>query len=824
MKARRSSIKFSELRTIISLVLLVLVFFIPLLVNWEKFFFDDIACVFYPQQVFLSRCLAKGLIPWWNPYICAGATPFYAHIFQSSLFPLNWPFLLIAHLFPAFNYLWLIKLPLLFYYLLSVIFSYLFSRRGLRLTGPGSFVFTLAYTFNPAMIYFSTCPPEVAIQAWLPFFCLCLISFSRNGRMGWLILGAIAFAIVSPAGDVPIVSHLIFITALFGAGLLITALIDNDWHRAGRVMIGGFVIFGVGFLLSGVYWSNMIEGLKMLGSGSQGIVEELSGLEQSLHPAYLATLFIPDFFGGITSHHAWGAAYYIHLSLNDANLLGGLLSFFLIFLGLLVVIKRNRENDEKVAVYNRFWWIFFGIFFFSLIIVLGAYTPLYRIFRVIIPVLKMPYPVRFRSIECFAMAGLMGVSVSLLKDRFSRNRIRKAVVYLILALLLPVAALLWTYRTGGAVFSPGWRHLSVLGDWGWFLRGPFFYLVSAGIFIILITVFKRGRYLYPLLVIGVSVELLIFAYPAFYHNRILNHRYYDSFAIRYEEPSDHPVYQEILSWNPEDDSEVGKFRRLHYRSYYDNLALLNRGLNMFGFDIKPLDHRFQEIIEELTRGFPYDVLVRRWDSSFWPNMSVRYVLSRDPVFLPHFQSRKKIGSYYTYELNNSLPRFYFQDCWFSAGESTQRKALLEYNLKEAGYCGSEIWKGLSGIKQGKIEEGVGHFIELHHRNRIIESDLTNPNRLVLEVEVLESSMLVVTDVWNPGWQATVNGNPAKIHRVNYLQRGIWCLPGKYRVVMEFSPSTLPRGILLTGLGIFGLVILVVVSRKHWRRLDLKINK
>ncbi|HDL64985.1 MAG TPA: hypothetical protein ENH12_06305, partial [Proteobacteria bacterium] len=213
MREARKNFNKSDWLILSGLLCLTTAFFIPLLLDWGKFFFDDIAFIFYPQQVFLARSLSHGVIPWWNPNLCAGATPFYAHIFQSSLFLLNWPFLLLGNLAPGQNYFWLIKAPLVFYYLLAAVFSYLFSRRGLRLTPSGSFIFSLAYTFNPALIYFSTAPPEVAIQAWLPLFCLCLISFARKGRWGWLILGALAFAIASPAGDVPVVFHVVFITA-----------------------------------------------------------------------------------------------------------------------------------------------------------------------------------------------------------------------------------------------------------------------------------------------------------------------------------------------------------------------------------------------------------------------------------------------------------------------------------------------------------------------------------------------------------------------------------------------------------------------------------
>ena len=132
MKEDTTIFKKSDWMILLGVIGLTAAFFLPLLVGWGKLFYDDIAFVFFPQQVFLSRCLGEGIIPWWNPHLCAGATPFYAHIFQSSLSPLNWLFLFLGNLDPVRDFFWLIKVPLVLHYLLAAFFSYLFSRRGLR--------------------------------------------------------------------------------------------------------------------------------------------------------------------------------------------------------------------------------------------------------------------------------------------------------------------------------------------------------------------------------------------------------------------------------------------------------------------------------------------------------------------------------------------------------------------------------------------------------------------------------------------------------------------------------------------------------------------
>ena len=45
-------------------------------------------------------------------------------------------------------------------------------------------------------------------------------------------------------------------------------------------------------------------------------------------------------------------------------------------------------------------------------------------------------------------------------------------------------------------------------------------------------------------------------------------------------------------------------------------------------------------------------------------------------------------------------------------------------------------------------------------------------RVVVRTKARRPALLVLTDSWFPGWKATVDGNDAPIHRVNYLIRGV----------------------------------------------------
>lgn len=798
---------------LLTLISLVLLFFLPLLVGIEKFFFDDIAFVFYPQQIFLARCLKDGVIPLWNPHICAGATPFYTHIFQGALYLINWPFLLFGSMERLCNFFWLVKAPLVFHYLLSAVFSFLLARVGLRLSRPGSFVLSIAYTFSPTMIYMATFPPEVFVQAWLPILCFFLIIYARSGRVFWLILGTIAFGISGASGDVPFVFHVVMITGLFGIGLMLLAFLSRDWQRLRRLIMGMVIIFVVGVLLCGIYWSNMLVGLRLLQEGAADDVARLSGIHQSLPPLYLITLFIPDFFGGVTSAHTWGAAFQVHLSLNDANLLGGLASLFLVFLGAFFVI-RIRDNTKDTFSVKKLWWIFSGIFVVGIFTVLGRYTPVYVVLRALIPVLKMPYPLRFRSIECFALAGLMGTSVTLLKGREFRGHRSFGIFFLIFILLFAALVLIFPYRDSGRVFNPGWKHLTHLNDWAWFIMWPSLYFIIVGGILCFGIWLLKGKAFMRLLILLIIVELLFFAYGAFYYNQILNRRNRDFSATRYRGPDDHRIYRISKKWGQQIGEEGYMYRSLYSRSYFDNLAWIDGSFSMLGFDIKPLDRRFQNVLEKVTTGFPYEIRVRDWKTRFWTNMSVNRILSEEPVQISAVRKTGLIGGYRTYDLAAALPRIYFQDRWEAAGEVIQERALRENDLRVSGFCDSEIKLKCTGdMEEGGRGAGeeIDRFDRLQKANRLISADFSDPNRVELEVMVTIPAMLVMTDLWHPDWSILVDGRPRPLHRVNYLQRGLWCTSGTYRIIMEFRPESLSRGLFMTMSGILILIILIVIS-------------
>ena len=57
------------------------------------------------------------------------------------------------------------------------------------------------------------------------------------------------------------------------------------------------------------------------------------------------------------------------------------------------------------------------------------------------------------------------------------------------------------------------------------------------------------------------------------------------------------------------------------------------------------------------------------------------------------------------------------------------------------------------------------------------------------MESEKGGLLVFSEVYYPGWQATIDGQPAELGRVNYVLRAMKVPAGKHEVVLEFRPAS-----------------------------------
>ena len=64
-----------------------------------------------------------------------------------------------------------------------------------------------------------------------------------------------------------------------------------------------------------------------------------------------------------------------------------------------------------------------------------------------------------------------------------------------------------------------------------------------------------------------------------------------------------------------------------------------------------------------------------------------------------------------------------------------------------------------------------------------------PNQLTYEVNSGKGGVVVFSEIYYPGWTATIDGEPAELGRVDYILRALSVKPGKHEVVLSFFPKS-----------------------------------
>ena len=95
------------------------------------------------------------------------------------------------------------------------------------------------------------------------------------------------------------------------------------------------------------------------------------------------------------------------------------------------------------------------------------------------------------------------------------------------------------------------------------------------------------------------------------------------------------------------------------------------------------------------------------------------------------------------------------------------------------------------------------------------------NRLSYKVKSQKGGVVVLSEIFYPGWTCTIDGQPTEIARANYVLRAIKVPAGEHEVVMTFDPQTVhvTEAIAYASLAILALllVVLLVVRIRKTRK-------
>ena len=101
---------------------------------------------------------------------------------------------------------------------------------------------------------------------------------------------------------------------------------------------------------------------------------------------------------------------------------------------------------------------------------------------------------------------------------------------------------------------------------------------------------------------------------------------------------------------------------------------------------------------------------------------------------------------------------------------------------------------------------------------IVKITSYEPNRLTYDVNTGKGGVLVFSEIFYPGWTATVDGQPVEIGRVNYILRALHIQPGQHQVELAFFPKSVDMTETIAYIAIVLLVLIVLgIVFIAWKR-------
>ena len=728
-----------------------------LLVSAGQADYGDVATLFYPWRQFQGSFLRNGELPLWNPHILSGS-PFLGDTESALFYPINGIFYVLPT--PA---AWTVKLILNI--VLAGTFTALFVISiGGSLAGAVSagIIFALAgnmTTWQSSMI------TDAAL--WLPLICLTVhrLCFIGPDRLAFA-LTAFAFAEPVLAGHPETAAQL----TLVGTGYALWLTLTSVRHSSSAVRrLAAFALAG----------------LLAVGLASVQIFPTLEWLNQLYHSLDLnwGTLKVHEALSFISRDIASNPNSSGLQVPESAAYAGGLT--------LLLVPAAFLHKNKRQAIF------FLALIALSLQIVFGG--PAHWLIDHA-PVLKGLKNWRFLIIIDFSLAVLAGLGISALYEYRPTQRLARQYICIATTLSLGlIFTAIWMLRIG----SDSAVH------WLQSLQATIVFLVVAFSLIIGTALSWIRPKLFVLLSIGLlAIDLITYAYG------------YLPFVTPRQIYPDAPLITFLQDHDP------SNARIVNLNAAYGPNAEMIYGLNAVGgWDLSLRSiKRFLEGIDEPT---PHDVSItaskvigandRRLDLlnakyflTTTYNESYETIAARPDRFSLVYSE----GHTQAFENRWALPRTFFVAASEHALEILPDDEAQLRRLKDPAFDPDRAV--ILSEMPPALADSTAAPIESSEKVRI-EWKQPSPNRLEVTVRTNKRGVLVLSQIFYPGWQVSIDGVEAPILRADYALTGVVLKEGLQSVNFAYRPASFRVGAAVSAASVAILVAVLVGTGKRSRK-------
>ncbi len=717
-----------------------LALFGPMLVRGEALFWGTPLLQFVPWRQFALQLVREGHLPLWNPLLGTGA-PLLANHQSALLYPPNW---LLAVTGVAYGHGVLVLL-----HLLLAAWGMVALTRAWGIEPVGQALGGLSFSLSGYLVARAGFLSINAAVAWFPWLVLAgerlaQAAVQNIGVRRWVLCLGSLVALQWLAGH----AQMAWYTAVFVAvWSLVQAWHLDGLHGARRALLALGLGALVGFSLAAAQLLPTLEYLQV--SYRADTLDPTFALTYSFWPWRLLGLLMPDLFGNPARGDYWGYGNYW----EDAIYIGVLP--FLLAVRALVRRPGGEAGRRRVR-----WLSILGLA--TSVLALGANTPVFPFLFYHVPTFDLfQAPTRWNLILVFALSALAAIGAQGWQRPEGRGlywtRLGTAG-----AGMIGFAAVLGATLLPG-VHSTFVRAFAVASVW-LFLAGAFTVARPSRwsprwqavlVTLVLADLVVAGWGLNP------SVPLSVYQGRSQLAARLgKGHRLYMPASLEYELKFERT--HRFDTFHPGVDWRLVREMGLPNTTMLDGLPSANN------FDPLLPDRyvrwlAYLEEAEPMTRAKLLALMDVGWEATADPSTptGVRYVRREGARRVRIVPQAVLVG-----DGDEALARF--------AEVDPGREVVLEAKAQWAGLRGGE---GRARVWQG-----------------------SNPNVVVVEASAPAGGWLVLSDLWYPGWRATVDGEPTPLFRADYLFRALWLPPGEHIVRFEYRPASFYAGLVLSLVG------------------------
>lgn len=725
----------------------------------NSYFWEDFLEFIYPTQSFAAKELAKGNIPFWNPF-SFGGMPFFADLQVGFFYPFN----RVLNLFLGNDYtlpIWILQFIIILHYFFAQINYYIFAKY-LKISSIGAIIGAIAYSFAFPLVLHVIHPMIIYHLAWFP---LIFFFFKKALDFGSIRYGSIAgliFGVTMLSGHPQITLYFAFILGIYFIWDLASKFLKKEKYNS-KSFVGGLLTF---ILAVGIFMIQFLPSNDMAKYSARAVTNYEKSAENSLQFKQVWTLLTPKIFG----HYEGDSQTDYPVILNDTydgketqvknNFYWETAIYFGVFpflFGLFGLFSTKKDS---------FKWFLVTIIVFGFLYALGKNFPLHKLFY------SLPFFGTFRNpvrMFTFSMFGLSLFAGFAFDEIVSRMRDKKLLINFLIVFGIGLIV----------VF------LSQIGALQSILSIPEQYIeLSSGltttVLVLLLFSILIG-YLYIRNTLNPMIAGTLFILIVFLDLYLQGSTFTKSSINPQEQYVLNPELKQLLQAKP--PKEVFRVKtRLYSPSYMAvkrNQGLIDNLYMLEGYN--PLMLKLAQIP---TPGWTEALQL----------MNVKYDLKYDPNQrnVAFYENTNRLGAAFLvgkarYISTEKAPEF-------------MKKNIIDYS------------------KEALIQSNSIDFAKYNYNDSLPVGTVTvlqySPNKMNYKVRSDRNSIMVFSEIYYPNWKAKIDGKLVSVLQANNSFRAIEMPAGKHMVEMYYEDSKFSTGIYITLASLCLSVFLIFFFRKN----------